>query len=68
MERSNKQVGTHFRLPLIFETALLSFAHGANNVANAVDPLAVIVAAVEEGGASENVALPLWVPAIGAQQ
>src|SRR5690606_33969177 len=35
MDNSNKQVGTLFRLPLIFATALLSFAHGANDVANA---------------------------------
>lgn len=66
MENSNKQVGTLFRLPLIFATALLSFAHGANDVANAVGPLAAIVAAVEEGVASDSVALPLWVLAIGA--
>ncbi|SDG86233.1 inorganic phosphate transporter [Pelagibacterium luteolum] len=66
MENSNKQVGTLFRLPLIFATALLSFAHGANDVANAVGPLAAIVAAVQEGGASDQVALPIWVLAIGA--
>ena len=66
MDNSNKQVGTLFRLPLIFATALLSFAHGANDVANAVGPLAAIVAAVQEGTATDNVALPLWVLAIGA--
>jgi PiT family inorganic phosphate transporter len=66
MENSNKQVGTLFRLPLIFATALLSFAHGANDVANAVGPLAAIVATVQEGVASDNVELPLWVLAIGA--
>ncbi len=66
MENSNKQVGTLFRLPLIFATALLSFAHGANDVANAVGPLAAIVATVQEGVASDNVELPLWVLGIGA--
>ncbi len=66
MENTNKQIGTLFRLPLIFATALLSFAHGANDVANAVGPLAAIVAIVQEGGAGEAVALPIWVLAIGA--
>lgn len=67
MENSNKQVGTLFRLPLIFATALLSFAHGANDVANAVGPLAAIVAAVGGGAAGAGeVALPIWVLLIGA--
>ena len=35
-----------FTWPLIFAAALLSFAHGANDVANAVGPLAAIADAV----------------------
>jgi PiT family inorganic phosphate transporter len=66
MDNSNKQVGTLFRLPLIFATALLSFAHGANDVANAVGPLAAIVSAAQQGEVGGNVALPIWVLAIGA--
>lgn len=64
-ENTKKQVGRLFRLPLIIATAVLSFAHGANDVANAVGPLAAIVAAVDQGGAGSAVALPLWVLAIG---
>src|SRR5690606_22873205 len=45
------KIGKLFQLPLIISTALLSFAHGANDVANAVGPLAAIVAAVEQGTA-----------------
>jgi PiT family inorganic phosphate transporter len=63
---SSKQIGALFRLPLIISTALLSFAHGANDVANAVGPLAAIVAAVETGTAGASVELPIWVLAIGA--
>ena len=56
-----------FILPLVISAALLSFAHGANDVANAVGPLAAIVAAAA-GGHSEtaNVTIPFWVMAIGA--
>lgn len=58
-----------FTLPLIFAAALLSFAHGANDVANAVGPLAGIVDTVvgaigDEGTA--KVGIPLWVLVIGA--
>lgn len=66
MENSNKQVGTLFRLPLVFATALLSFAHGANDVANAVGPLAAIVAAVQQGPMGDRIELPFWVLTIGA--
>ena len=38
-----------FVIPLIFSAALLSFAHGANDVANAIGPLAAIYDAVTSG-------------------
>jgi PiT family inorganic phosphate transporter len=55
-----------FTLPLIFSAALLSFAHGANDVANAVGPLAGVVDVLTEGSGGAKVAIPLWVMAIGA--
>lgn len=67
LENRTKHISGLFRLPLILSTGLLSFAHGANDVANAVGPLAAIVAAAQTGLASpEQVTLPLWVLAIGA--
>ena len=36
MENTKKSVRALFKIPLIFAAALLSFAHGANDVANAV--------------------------------
>jgi len=67
LENKRKQVATLFVLPLIFAAALLSFAHGANDVANAVGPLAALVAAAETGvAAPAKVVLPIWVLAVGA--
>jgi PiT family inorganic phosphate transporter len=67
LENRRKHIAGLFTLPLIFATGLLSFAHGANDVANAVGPLAGIVAAAQTGLANAGqVALPMWVMAIGA--
>lgn len=67
MENRRKEVSRLFVLPLICAAGLLSFAHGANDVANAVGPLAAIVSAAQTGSATAgDVALPLWVLAIGA--
>jgi PiT family inorganic phosphate transporter len=49
MENRNQSLRKLFGLPLIFSAALLSFAHGANDVANAVGPLAAIVHTAEAG-------------------
>lgn len=64
---SKKQVYTLFNLPLIIGVALLSFAHGANDVANAVGPLAAIVSTLDSSGdVASKVSIPLWVMVIGA--
>jgi PiT family inorganic phosphate transporter len=55
-----------FTVPLIFAAALLSFAHGANDVANAIGPLAAINDAVLTGGVSGKAGIPFWVMAVGA--
>ncbi|MCK9337352.1 MAG: inorganic phosphate transporter [Arcobacteraceae bacterium] len=59
-------VNTLFNIPLIFSVALLSFAHGANDVANAIGPLAAIHDAVLHSNIRGSVAIPLWVMAVGA--
>lgn len=67
MENRKKHVATLFRLPLVVSAALLSFAHGANDVANAIGPFAAIVTAIETGqGEVSGITLPFWVLAIGA--
>ncbi|WP_179953989.1 inorganic phosphate transporter [Denitrobaculum tricleocarpae] len=55
-----------FTIPLICSAALLSFAHGANDVANAVGPLAGVVDVLTAGEGGGKVAIPLWVMVIGA--
>jgi inorganic phosphate transporter, PiT family len=67
LENRRKHIAGLFTLPLACAAALLSFAHGANDVANAVGPLAAIVAAAQSGLAEAGkVVLPFWVLAIGA--
>lgn len=66
MENRNQSLRKLFNLPLICSAALLSFAHGANDVANAVGPLAAIVQAASGGTFGDTVEVPLWVMAIGA--
>lgn len=66
LENRKKSLKKLFAAPLVASAALLSFAHGANDVANAVGPLAAIVHAVQDGGSAARVAIPLWVMVIGA--
>jgi PiT family inorganic phosphate transporter len=66
LENRNKSLKALFALPLVISAALLSFAHGANDVANAVGPLAAIVHANEFGEFAGKVNLPQWVMIIGA--
>lgn len=66
LENRNKSLKILFGIPLVISAALLSFAHGANDVANAVGPLAAIVHATEFGDFASKVSIPTWVMVIGA--
>jgi PiT family inorganic phosphate transporter len=66
LENRNKSLKVLFGIPLVVSAALLSFAHGANDVANAVGPLAAIVQASQSGSFTDAVSIPLWVMVIGA--
>jgi PiT family inorganic phosphate transporter len=66
--QSNDKQGVNslFTIPLIFAAALLSFAHGANDVANSVGPLAAINDALATGDISTKASIPMWVMMVGA--
>lgn len=66
IEPNKAGINSLFTVPLIFSAALLSFAHGANDVANAVGPLAAIVDTVLQGNVSSKADIPIWVMIIGA--
>ncbi|WP_320035713.1 inorganic phosphate transporter [Halarcobacter sp.] len=66
IKNDREGVNTLFTIPLIFSAALLSFAHGANDVANAIGPLAAINDAVTSHAISSKVGIPFWVMAVGA--
>jgi PiT family inorganic phosphate transporter len=66
LENRNKSLKVLFGIPLVVSAALLSFAHGANDVANAVGPLAAIVQAAQSGDFVSAFSIPLWVMVIGA--
>jgi PiT family inorganic phosphate transporter len=65
MDDSREGINLLFTIPLIFAAALLSFAHGANDVANAVGPLAAVNDALTSLKVSERASIPLWVMVTG---
>lgn len=66
LKNDKPSINRLFTIPLIFAAALLSFAHGANDVANAVGPLAAINAAIVGEGVATKAAIPIWVMLVGA--
>jgi len=63
---TREDLGHVFTYPLIFAMAVLSFAHGSNDVANAVGPLAGIYDALVNMEISTKAYVPLWIMVIGA--
>ncbi|VAW83260.1 Probable low-affinity inorganic phosphate transporter [hydrothermal vent metagenome] len=56
-----------FAVLMMATACAMAFAHGSNDVANAIGPVAAIVSIVESGGmVTQQSALPIWVLLIGA--
>ncbi len=49
----------------IITACYVAFAHGANDVANAIGPFAAIVSVFNTGGVEMKVGVPVWVLALG---
>ena len=55
-----------FGILMMFTACAMAFAHGSNDVANAVGPLAAVVGIVESGGqVAQNSAMPVWILLLG---
>ena len=51
---------------IIFTACAMAFAHGSNDVANGVGPLAAVYGLIETGGeVTQKLAMPLWILALG---
>lgn len=56
-----------FGILMIFTACCMAFAHGSNDVANAIGPLAAVVGIVQSGGqVLDKVALDWWILPLGA--
>jgi PiT family inorganic phosphate transporter len=56
-----------FGILMIFTACSMAFAHGSNDVANAIGPVAAVVSIVNSGGQiGQSSSLPVWVLLLGA--
>lgn len=54
-----------FAVLMVFTACSMAFAHGSNDVANAIGPLAAIVSTVSTGEIAAKSAIPWWILLIG---
>jgi PiT family inorganic phosphate transporter len=66
LSNTKTDINKLFTLPLIFAAALLCFAHGANDVANAIGPVSAIYEAVQTDTIAKKAAIPIWIMIVGA--
>jgi PiT family inorganic phosphate transporter len=64
-ENEYDEVEKIFRKMQVFTSCYVSFSHGANDVANAIGPLALIFAVLTTGIASAKVEVPIWILLLG---
>lgn len=56
-----------FAVLMIFTACAMAFAHGSNDVANAIGPLAAVISIVRSGGqVLANSPIPFWIMLLGA--
>ena len=54
-----------FAVLMIFTACAMAFAHGSNDVANAVGPLAAVVSVVKSGAVEAKSIMPSWILLLG---
>ena len=54
-----------FGVMMIFTASAMAFAHGSNDVANAVGPMAAVISTAQTGMIASEAALPGWVLLVG---
>ncbi len=64
-EFSYTNVEKIFAILMIFTASAMAFAHGSNDVANAVGPMAAVISIAQSGTVAAKSALPSWVLLIG---
>ena len=65
-EKQMQSVERVFGVLMIFTACSMAFAHGSNDVANAIGPLAAINSVIANNGAFESEsALPMWILLLG---
>jgi len=65
-ERHFAAVEKVFTPMLLFTASAMAFAHGSNDVANGIGPLAAVFGIVQSGGElTQSAALPLWILFLG---
>jgi len=55
-----------FGVLMIFTACGMAFAHGSNDVANAIGPVAAVVSILKTGQLAQSSPLPIWVLLLGA--
>jgi PiT family inorganic phosphate transporter len=54
-----------FGVLMIFTACSMAFAHGSNDVANAVGPMAAVITVIQSGAVSAKATVPPWVLLLG---
>jgi PiT family inorganic phosphate transporter len=67
LERRNRfaNVEKVFAVLMIFTACAMAFAHGSNDVANAVGPLAAVVNTLQSGAVTAKASMPPWILLLG---
>jgi PiT family inorganic phosphate transporter len=66
-EKNNRfaSVERVFAVLMIFTACAMAFAHGSNDVANAVGPLAAVVSVINSGAVEAQAVMPRWILLLG---